>query len=64
MYETYKTLFHANLDCSLIDLRNPRLHYPILLIPGCCLMDQEMADTIKDRLRRGATVIIDRKSVV
>lgn len=58
MYETYKTLFHANLDCSLIDLRNPRLHYPILLIPGCCLMDQEMADTIKDRLRRGATVIM------
>lgn len=58
MYETYKTLFHTNLECNLIDLRKPKQHYPLLFIPGCCLMDSEMAETIKDQLRHGATVIM------
>lgn len=58
MFESYKALFHVNLDCNLINLRNPKQYYRVLLIPGCCLMDKEMADTVKDQLRHGATVIM------
>lgn len=58
MYETYKTLFHLNLDCNMINLRKIRQQYRILIIPGTCMMDAEMAATVKEQLCQGATVIM------
>ncbi|AJG98278.1 hypothetical protein LF65_01674 [Clostridium beijerinckii] len=56
--ETYKALFHNNIDCNIIDLRKVEKEYQIVIVPGHCLMDKESAATIRAMVENGATVIM------
>lgn len=56
--ETYKALFHMNLDCNIVDLRNVTNHYDIVIIPGHCLMNDKCKHSIDEMLQNGSTVIM------
>lgn len=54
----YKALFHSNIDCNIIDLRKTEKKYKLVIIPGVCLVNDEMVSTIKKLLDDGSTVIM------
>ncbi len=56
--EIYKTLFHMNLDCNLIDLRRTDEHYDIVIIPAHAIMDETCKKTVDRLLSEHATVIM------
>ena len=58
MMNTYKALFHSNMDCNIIDLRNVKKDYKLILIPGHCLMDERSAETIGRYVENGGTVVM------
>ena len=55
---TYKALFHSNMDRNIIDLRNVKKDYKLILIPGHCLMDERSAETIGRYVENGGTVVM------
>ncbi|MCR5031702.1 MAG: beta-galactosidase [Lachnospiraceae bacterium] len=56
--ETYKTLFHMNLDCNIVDLRQVDTSYDVVLIPGHCVMDPASKKTVDRLLKEHTTVIM------
>ncbi len=54
----YKALFHQNIDCNVIDLRQVEKEYPLVIVPGHCVMEKESAETIRRMVENGATVIM------
>jgi beta-galactosidase len=50
--------FEDNIDASIIDLRNSKLHYKLLLVPADYLMDPVSADAIRNYVQNGGTVIM------
>ncbi|MGI5895402.1 MAG: beta-galactosidase [Oscillospiraceae bacterium] len=54
----YRTLFHKNLDCNIIDLRQVEKEYDLVFVPGHCIMDEASAQTIRRMVQSGATVIM------
>lgn len=54
----YRALFYKNLDCNFIDLRSVMNFYKLLIIPGHCLMESACAESVKQQLKQGATVIM------
>lgn len=56
--ETYKALFHQNIDGAFIDLRNTEKKYPTVVVPGHALMARECANTIRKMVEKGTTVIM------
>lgn len=58
LLNTYKPLFHANLDCNLINLREIKNQYKLIFIPGHCIMDRESAETVRDFIQNGGTAVM------
>lgn len=54
----YRTLFHRNIPCRVVDLRHIKESYDILLLPGVCQMGPEQAATIRRFVENGGTVIL------
>lgn len=54
----YKTLFHKNLDCNIVDLRKIYGQYKVVIIPGHAIIDQDCRNTIETLLEAGTTVIM------
>jgi len=47
-----------NIDYNVVDLRNIKNKYKLLIIPGYVLMTQKSAETIRDYVEMGGTVIM------
>lgn len=58
LLNTYKPLFKLNMDCNIIDLRKIKNEYKLILIPGHCLMDDKSAETVKNFIMSGGTVVM------
>lgn len=58
MLEAYKSMYHNNLDCNVINLRNVQKKYTLVILPGLCLMDHTMAEQIITMLNQGTTVVM------
>lgn len=58
LLNTYKPLFYSNMDCNIIDLRKVKNKYKLIFIPGHCLMDQESAETVREYVKNGGTVVM------
>ena len=56
--EIYKTLFHQNLECNIIDLRQVICSYKVVIIPGHAIIDEKCEVSIRSLLEQGATVIM------
>lgn len=54
----YRALFYQNRDCNFVDLHKMVNQYKLLIIPGHCLMDAQCAQSIKQQLEHGTTVIM------
>lgn len=55
---TVKALEKKNLDYNIVDLRNLREKYRILLIPSCILMGEASADAIRIFVEAGGTAVM------
>ncbi len=58
LMDTYKQLFYSNLDCNIIDLRHVKKDYKLIFIPGHCLMDPKSAETVREYVKSGGTVVM------
>lgn len=56
--DTLKIFHRRNLDVNMVDLRNMRHGYKMLLIPGHALITEEMAQNIRDYVAQGGMVIM------
>lgn len=56
--ETLECLDSRNMDYNIVDLRNLKNNYKLLLIPGYALMSKEAAETVKKFVRDGGNVIM------
>lgn len=56
--EAFTALYRLNRDCALVDLRRIENQYKVLILPGNAQITQEIADSIKQQLEGGATVIM------
>lgn len=56
--DTMKIFHYRNLDCNIVDLRNMRGKYKILIIPGHAIMTAQMAEKIRHFVLDGGTAIM------
>lgn len=56
--EAQKALFGLNLDYNMVDLRNLKKDYKLLIIPGHIVMEPSAARTIRRYVQDGGTVIM------
>ena len=56
--EVFKALFRRNLDCNVIDLRDMRERYPLVIVPGHVVMDPVSAGNLRAYVREGGTVVM------
>jgi beta-galactosidase len=47
-----------NIDYNIVDIRNLRQNYKLLIVPGYYLMEPAASDTIRSFVQRGGTVIM------
>lgn len=47
-----------NIDYNIVDLRNIKKHYKLLIIPGYAMMSREAAETIRTFVADGGTVVM------
>lgn len=62
--EVQKALYSLNKDYNMVDLRELRKHYKLLIVPDYVIMEQEAADTIRHFVSEGGTVIMTGYSAV
>ena len=56
--QAYEALMLANLDCNIVNLRQLRMDYKILIVPGHAVMDSVSAATIRAFAENGGTVVM------
>ncbi|SFD49242.1 beta-galactosidase [Paenibacillus catalpae] len=56
--QAYEALVRANLDCNIVNLRDMRKDYKILIVPGHAVMDKASAAAIRSYVENGGTVIM------
>jgi beta-galactosidase len=56
--EAYTALYRRNRDCRIVDLRALRGHYKLLIVPGCALLDEASARTVREFVQDGGTAIM------
>jgi beta-galactosidase len=56
--QAYEALTSANIDCNIVNLRNLKKNYKILIVPGHAVMDQASAATIRSFVENGGTVVM------
>ncbi|WP_171720033.1 beta-galactosidase [Paenibacillus phytohabitans] len=55
---TYQALMADNTDCNVVNLRSIEKDYKLLLIPGHCIMDEASAQSVRQFVEQGGTVIM------
>jgi beta-galactosidase len=58
MMQTFLALDEDNVDCNIVNLRQLEKDYKLLLVPGHCIMDEASAQTIREFVQNGGTVIM------
>jgi Beta-galactosidase len=58
MMQTFLSLCEDNVACNIVNLRNIEKDYKLLLVPGHCIMDEASAQTIREFIAGGGTVIM------
>ncbi|BFT70065.1 beta-galactosidase [Paenibacillus sp. P36] len=58
MMQTFIALGEDNVDCNIVNLRQIEKDYKLLLVPGHCIMDEASAQTIREFVQNGGTVIM------
>jgi beta-galactosidase len=56
--QAYGALELANLDCNIVNLRDIRQSYKLLIVPGHAVMDSESAEAVRSFVAQGGTVIM------
>ncbi|GLX66331.1 beta-galactosidase [Paenibacillus glycanilyticus] len=56
--QTFQALCEDNVDCNVVNLRQIEKNYKLLLVPGHCIMDEASAQTIREFVENGGTVIM------
>ncbi|WP_338554268.1 beta-galactosidase [Paenibacillus sp. KS-LC4] len=56
--QAYETLMLANLDCNIVNLRQLKNNYKILIVPGHAVMDKASAAAIRSFVEGGGTVVM------
>lgn len=56
--QVHRVLDGRNTDYNIVDLRNIKKHYKLLIIPGHIMMTQQMADTVRNYVKAGGTAIM------
>lgn len=64
MTKIQKLFYEDNRDYHVVDLRRLKGRYKLLLIPNQIMMEPEMAETIREYVRDGGTVIMTGNSAV
>lgn len=58
MQEVSKTFYDLNADYNIVDLKNVRHHYKLLLLPDYIMMTQQEADWLRQYVSDGGSVIM------
>ncbi|MBB6734755.1 beta-galactosidase [Cohnella zeiphila] len=56
--QAYEALELSNLDCNIVNLRQLRQNYKILIVPGHAVMDPASAASIRTFVENGGTVVM------
>lgn len=56
--DTMKTFYYRNLNTNIIDLRNIKLKYKLIIIPGHAIMSEAMAANLTAFVQKGGIVIM------
>ena len=62
--EAYEALMEANVDCNIVNLRDMKHSYKLLIVPGHTVMDQASAATIRSFVANGGTVVMTAYSAI
>lgn len=57
--EVHRVFYDMNIDYNVVDLRNLKNNYKLLIVPGHYCMEPKMAQTIRDYVNNGGTVIMN-----
>lgn len=58
MVEVQRAFYENNRDYNIVDLRNLKNDYKLIIIPGHIVMERDMAEAVKEYVKRGGTVIM------
>ena len=58
MTEVNRIFYEKNRDYNVVDLRNLKKDYKLIIIPGHIVMEPEAADTIRNYVKAGGNVIM------
>ncbi len=58
MMQTFLAINSDNVDCNMVNLRNIEKNYKLLIVPGHCLMDEASAQSIRQFVEQGGTVVM------
>ena len=53
-----KTFYYKNMEYNTVDLRNLKNNYKIIIVPNQNIMNKKAAETIREYVRNGGTVIM------
>lgn len=53
-----KTFYYKNMDYNTVDLRNLKNNYKLIIVPNQNIMNKEAAETIREYVKNGGTVIM------
>jgi len=56
--------YYRNMDVRIVDISYSSLEYKLLIIPGLAVMDQTIANKIRDFVKNGGTVIMTTNSAI
>lgn len=62
--EVYRTFFDRNKDYNVVDLRKLVGTYKLLIVPNHCVMEQSAAETIRNFVKEGGSVIMTGYSAI
>lgn len=58
MIQVHKVFYESNLEYNMVDLRNLKQKYKLLIVPGHILIEPKVAETIRNFVQEGGTVIM------
>lgn len=58
MMQTFLAVCEDNMACNIVNLRHIEKDYKLLLVPGHCIMDEASAQSIRQFVLEGGTVIM------
>lgn len=57
-----KMMFNKNLEYNIVDLRKLKNHYKLIVIPNMVIVNSEAAETVREYVKNGGTVIMTGSS--